>query len=984
MKKLFLIITACLMSALLSAQVNYYVETTGDDITGDGSEATPYASVTAAFTAISAYYAGDANSTDYVVNVGTGTFTESSLTIVNGGNVVSVSVTGQGADETIIQGAASIPSSNTVLLATSVGDLQITLEDLTVQNYGTTSGGGITTLSQAFDYFTANRCVFKDIKGTDGALFKTSHKNYINLNECSFLDINGGDAPIINMGRGYIYINNCVFSNCVRDYTGVTDDNAKGIILHNQTTANWATNGLEFVNNTFVDCGVINGSALTTADDEQSLIHISWTYVDAGSAVIAVQATNNLFCGNTLEGMSGSILSDIRISDNSVSAVKVAFTDCTNNINTAVNGFPTTDNFISDTLVYTSPELDFMMDGVDLDYTTSSTGLVYVTAVGDSVVDQGLTSAQTATDILGTTRSEPGDIGAVEYIAPGGQFITFDAIDAVYFSEASAITLSATASSGLAVTYASSDESIAIVSGSVVTPVGEGKVTITASQAGDGSYEAADNVNQEWYLAPDTVIYYVSQAGDDNNNGLSSDSAFLTLQTADAAIVANETAYSLVQSYVVNVTDTIMSGACSFQTGAANDITIQGAGASESVIQRVDDATYDAASVSAGRVFELSGAATSNVTLNVVDLTIQNFGWLPAGNQWGAGAVFNQANDTVTVIRCVIKRGQSRSGTVVQTTNDNSYFSMTDCYLVDISSCLGGGGIFAPLRFRKGTAYVANCVFDGFLKKTDGTTNDASQGSVFAIGDDAAAAGVDVVIANNTVINCKSNEADALTATQCVLSIGSQPVTGVVANNLLVDNQRVSSSDVDIFVEAGTDISGLSITNNVMNAYAGFTAINDSSSIYEYDDSAINFTMDGDSPELFTTATGVSYVKPNGTSVYAQGLGAVAPENDITGAPRATPPSVGAYEAEGFPTSISQEAVINQSVSLYPNPVSSILNIEGDVTQVKLYNIAGSQVKAYRIANNQVDVSSLNAGVYFVECISSEGILISVERLIKK
>lgn len=56
--------------------------------------------------------------------------------------------------------------------------------------------------------------------------------------------------------------------------------------------------------------------------------------------------------------------------------------------------------------------------------------------------------------------------------------------------------LTATASSGLAVTYSSSLPSVASISGSTVTPTGIGTTVITASQAGDGNYNAATDVTQ--------------------------------------------------------------------------------------------------------------------------------------------------------------------------------------------------------------------------------------------------------------------------------------------------------------------------------------------------------------------------------------------------------------------------------------------------------------------------------------------------------
>ena len=56
------------------------------------------------------------------------------------------------------------------------------------------------------------------------------------------------------------------------------------------------------------------------------------------------------------------------------------------------------------------------------------------------------------------------------------------------------LTLNATASSGLDVTYTSSNTSAVTVSGNTLTAVGEGSATITASQAGNGNYNPAANV----------------------------------------------------------------------------------------------------------------------------------------------------------------------------------------------------------------------------------------------------------------------------------------------------------------------------------------------------------------------------------------------------------------------------------------------------------------------------------------------------------
>jgi len=67
------------------------------------------------------------------------------------------------------------------------------------------------------------------------------------------------------------------------------------------------------------------------------------------------------------------------------------------------------------------------------------------------------------------------------------------------------ITLSGTASSGLPVTYSSSNTAVATVSGNSLTIVGAGSVTITANQAGDATYASATPVDQFLIVNPITL-----------------------------------------------------------------------------------------------------------------------------------------------------------------------------------------------------------------------------------------------------------------------------------------------------------------------------------------------------------------------------------------------------------------------------------------------------------------------------------------------
>jgi hypothetical protein len=108
------------------------------------------------------------------------------------------------------------------------------------------------------------------------------------------------------------------------------------------------------------------------------------------------------------------------------------------------------------------------------------------------------------------------------------QTITFAALADRTYGDAP-FALTATASSGLTVSYSSSDEAVATISGGTVTLVGAGTITITASQAGDATYNAAPDVDQsltvnkatptvnEWPTA--SAITYGDALSDSTLNG---------------------------------------------------------------------------------------------------------------------------------------------------------------------------------------------------------------------------------------------------------------------------------------------------------------------------------------------------------------------------------------------------------------------------------------------------------------------------------
>ncbi|MFN8276440.1 MAG: YDG domain-containing protein [Chitinophagales bacterium] len=99
--------------------------------------------------------------------------------------------------------------------------------------------------------------------------------------------------------------------------------------------------------------------------------------------------------------------------------------------------------------------------------------------------------------------------GLTGTITQASQSITFGSLATKTTADAP-FSLTATASSGLSVSYTSSDPTVATISGSTVTIVGAGTTVITAAQPGNGNYSAATSVTQNLVVtvAPVTLGTY--------------------------------------------------------------------------------------------------------------------------------------------------------------------------------------------------------------------------------------------------------------------------------------------------------------------------------------------------------------------------------------------------------------------------------------------------------------------------------------------
>ncbi|MCF7675771.1 MAG: Ig-like domain-containing protein, partial [Akkermansiaceae bacterium] len=113
----------------------------------------------------------------------------------------------------------------------------------------------------------------------------------------------------------------------------------------------------------------------------------------------------------------------------------------------------------------------------------------------------------------GTGGAGGSGIVIVSYTIKAPSTITFDALPAKTLGDPP-FHLTATATSGLPVSYASSDPAVASVNGSLVTLLLAGTTTITASQPGDGNHNPANPVPQTLTVNPAPLSAFAAWAAD--------------------------------------------------------------------------------------------------------------------------------------------------------------------------------------------------------------------------------------------------------------------------------------------------------------------------------------------------------------------------------------------------------------------------------------------------------------------------------------
>ena len=76
--------------------------------------------------------------------------------------------------------------------------------------------------------------------------------------------------------------------------------------------------------------------------------------------------------------------------------------------------------------------------------------------------------------------------------------------------------------------------------------------------------------------------------------------------------------------------------------------------------------------------------------------------------------------------------------------------------------------------------------------------------------------------------------------------------------------------------------------------------------------------------------------------------------------------------------SLSTDNLLNNNITIYPNPVIDLININTSLTilEVEIYDVLGKRLNYIKINNRKIDVSGVNSGVYILKIKTEIGIIL--------
>ncbi|WP_289044456.1 T9SS type A sorting domain-containing protein [uncultured Olleya sp.] len=220
---------------------------------------------------------------------------------------------------------------------------------------------------------------------------------------------------------------------------------------------------------------------------------------------------------------------------------------------------------------------------------------------------------------------------------------------------------------------------------------------------------------------------------------------------------------------------------------------------------------------------------------------------------------------------------------------------------------------------------------------------------------------LDVVINNSTFVNNDYNG----TYGNSITASGNGSVNLNINNVIFWQNTTNGTATTRDISDGLSSTYDVFIRNTIANVssnagtYGTFNATN----VTTLDPTTDNLNLDSE----YKPTSASNYIVDQGDNAYYDV--ALFGDVDLSGNDRIfnTTIDLGAYEYIST-LSVDYVSLSTNSVRLYPNPVNDKLFIKSDnaIDSITIYNVSGQIIKQTEIFSNGIDVSVLNAGLYFI------------------
>jgi hypothetical protein len=207
--------------------------------------------------------------------------------------------------------------------------------------------------------------------------------------------------------------------------------------------------------------------------------------------------------------------------------------------------------------------------GLTVTFTSNNTAVCTVSGVTVTLVNTG-TCSITASQAGNSTYAAAAPVTQTFTVGGTAQTITFGPLSGKTLGTAP-FALSATATSGLTVTFASNNTAVCTVSGVTVTLLTSGTCSITASQAGNSTYAAATTVTQTFTVSLIAQTITFGPLGSQALNG-STPPALNATATSGLAVTFTSNSPAVCTVFEVYIT-LLSAGTCSITANQAGNAT---------------------------------------------------------------------------------------------------------------------------------------------------------------------------------------------------------------------------------------------------------------------------------------------------------------------------------------------------------------------------------------------------------------------------